>query len=390
MNLKSAEKELRSAINEHISSNDVIAQLAKGSIIIYGAGNYGQIICKLLMENGVPRDAILGFLDAAAEETSHLEGLPVYHPENKLINDQKWKEAEVIISIYCSLELQNNIKSELYELGYNNVQTCYNVAIAFHIANNPKTRISKSNFWQENIENIVAGCRFWGDELSLQTYVNHFLGYLTGDVNYFLLETSHQQYFAPPPLRKKGYERFIDCGAFDGDTIRDLVNVTGKIETLVLFEPCEKNFQKLCKYIREKHDIARNIMFFPCGVWEDTKQLQFNDNNQSASTIAMDGNSIIQCVAIDDAVQGIKPTFIKMDIEGAEPKALEGAAITIKNHKPDLAISVYHSLAHFWEIPKLVCQFVPEYRLYLRTYGAAGFETIMYAVAEPDDTGVKQ
>lgn len=48
-----------------------------------------------------------------------------------------------------------------------------------------------------------------------------------------------------------------------------------------------------------------------------------------------------------------------MDIEGAEPFALKGAIESIKKFKPKLAISVYHSLTDFFEIPKIIDEFGP-------------------------------
>ncbi|GHV47002.1 hypothetical protein FACS1894204_09750 [Synergistales bacterium] len=68
-----------------------------------------------------------------------------------------------------------------------------------------------------------------------------------------------------------------------------------------------------------------------------------------------------------------------MDIEGAEPGALEGAKKIIIQDKPDLAICVYHAIEHYWTIPLMLRSWVKEYKFYLRTYSFGGFETVLYA-----------
>ena len=76
-----------------------------------------------------------------------------------------------------------------------------------------------------------------------------------------------------------------------------------------------------------------------------------------------------------------RPTFIKMDIEGAELEALEGARKIIERDKPKLAISCYHGMPnkHLWEIPYWIKTNFPDYRLHIRQH--AGFnETVCYAV----------
>jgi len=68
-----------------------------------------------------------------------------------------------------------------------------------------------------------------------------------------------------------------------------------------------------------------------------------------------------------------------MDIEGSETKALLGAKRIIQEHKPRLAICVYHNPKDYFEIPFLLKQFVPEYKFYLRHYYKDHGETVLYA-----------
>jgi hypothetical protein len=70
-----------------------------------------------------------------------------------------------------------------------------------------------------------------------------------------------------------------------------------------------------------------------------------------------------------------------MDIENMEVYALKGGRNLIRQHKPKLAISAYHSLEHIWQVPLLIHEIEPDYRLYLRHHSAV-WETVCYGVME--------
>lgn len=72
--------------------------------------------------------------------------------------------------------------------------------------------------------------------------------------------------------------------------------------------------------------------------------------------------------------------MIKMDIEGSELKALKGAALTIKEHHPILAVCVYHKKEDLVTIPQYIKSLCPKYRLYLRNYSRYSQELVLYAV----------
>ena len=84
-------------------------------------------------------------------------------------------------------------------------------------------------------------------------------------------------------------------------------------------------------------------------------------------------------VSIDDMVGDDKVTFIKMDIEGAEMEALEGAKQTIERNRPKLAISIYHKEEDLWEIPFYILSKYPWYKIYMRHYTLTTNETVLYA-----------
>jgi hypothetical protein len=82
-----------------------------------------------------------------------------------------------------------------------------------------------------------------------------------------------------------------------------------------------------------------------------------------------------------------KVDFIKMDIEGTELQALRGAVQTVQRYKPKLAISVYHRLADFYEIPEYLDSLSLGYRFFLRHYTIHAEETVLFAVTKPPCRG---
>jgi hypothetical protein len=78
--------------------------------------------------------------------------------------------------------------------------------------------------------------------------------------------------------------------------------------------------------------------------------------------------------------EGGLPTFIKMDIEGAELGALLGAVEIIRQNKPRLAICAYHKLEDIYELPRAILAIRKDYRFALRQHAPGCWDTVLYAV----------
>lgn len=95
---------------------------------------------------------------------------------------------------------------------------------------------------------------------------------------------------------------------------------------------------------------------------------------------------VFNCTSIDDLVADHALSavdLIKLDVEGAEPEVLLGAQGTLVEHRPQLAISVYHWPEHVWEIPLFLMNTLPDYDYYLRHYSFGRWECILYAIPKP-------
>jgi FkbM family methyltransferase len=236
------------------------------------------------------------------------------------------------------------------------------------------------NFYLRNRSNIEACMQLMSDKLSKEVFYAIMQTYILKRPVKILSSSPCEQYFPSEINLRKGYRRFINCGSYDGDTVKNLHSKFGKIQALACFEPDEKNYTLLNSYLKaNKNKIADTVMSFPCGVFDRETKLSFSNDKLLCSSIFDKGNSMIQCVALDNVIPDFKPTFISMDVEGAELDALRGARELICVNKPDLAISVYHFPNHIWEIPLYLNSLKLGYRFYLRNYTGFTYETILYA-----------
>lgn len=174
-------------------------------------------------------------------------------------------------------------------------------------------------------------------------------------------------------------EIYIDAGTFDGETVLKFCEWTkGNYRKIYAFEPTKN----MCEVISEKMEKAgiKNTEILNSAVWDRKETLHFFDNGP-ASKINSDGDMVVQGVNIDSVVSGEKVTFIKMDVEGCELKALEGAEQTIRVNKPRLAICIYHRLMDVFDIASYLLKVVPEYKFYVRQYWSTLGEAVLYAEA---------
>ncbi|MCL2023563.1 MAG: FkbM family methyltransferase [Oscillospiraceae bacterium] len=190
-------------------------------------------------------------------------------------------------------------------------------------------------------------------------------------------------YFDDSAFTVRENEVFFDCGAFFGENASALAKIMRKHgysdPTVIAVEPDDENFRILSKNLEKKLNVQ--YYTFQVGVWKEDTTLCFHGNLNSSCKVADDGKQEIAVRTIDSiaAETGFAPTYIKMDIEGCEMEALQGAAVTISRHKPRLAVSIYHSNEHMLEILEYLHAQYPDYKFRVRHYSGSFIETVLYA-----------
>lgn len=219
--------------------------------------------------------------------------------------------------------------------------------------------------WQ-NLYNSLA------DEESKKTFSNVLQYRLTGDYHYMEEYGINfdKQYF--DFLKLEPSEVFADCGGSDGDSSACFIKNCPDYKKIYLFEPCEDNITKA----KTRLNNNPKIEFIQKGLWDKEETLRFHVNG-SVSCICENGESKIQVTSLDKAIKE-KITTIKMDIEGSELKALQGAKEHIKHDKPKIAISVYHKPQDFYEVFDFIKSIHPNYKVFFRHYNEGWGESVLY------------
>ena len=199
---------------------------------------------------------------------------------------------------------------------------------------------------------------------------------LTGDYRFMSPYSfrPHEQYFEDF-LNLDAKEIFVDAGGYDGETSEIFCKRYPDYEKVFLFEPSPISLEKAKIRLEKYHSID----FIQLGVSNSICTLRFDPGQGSASNISEYGSSQIDVTTLDQHVAG-KVTFIKMDLEGWELKALEGARRHIIEDHPKLAIAAYHDPSHFWKIFEFVVGLREDYNIFLRHYTESWTETVMYFV----------
>ncbi len=224
--------------------------------------------------------------------------------------------------------------------------------------------------WYEWLYNSLA------DNESKNTLVCLVNFRLSSDLSYMedFTDAQDRQYFEPFLNLNPDGERFVDIGCYDGYTTEEFIKRCPEYASVDIFEPEPNNMQR----IKAKLSARTRINFHNCGAANKSALLRFAASG-SASRVSEDGEIEVRVEPIDKILDK-SPTFIKIDIEGAELDALEGAKQTIQKHQPRLAISVYHKADDLRRIPDLVLSCREDYDLYLRHYTEGITETVMFFI----------
>jgi FkbM family methyltransferase len=351
----------------------------KAPLVLYGAGTLGQFVLGRLRKAGVEPAAFAD--ETPSKQGQSLEGVPILgladavarHGDNSVF-------AVTILNPHLRyLDAERRLR----QCGARSVISFLHLARHLPDQFLPYLQFESPRHTIDKSRDIAAALRLFADDESRRQFVAHVRFRLqlafealpaADDGDYFSTE-----FLAPLPADTT----FVDCGAYDGDSIRQFLRHRGEeFNEILAFEPDPENYQRLCSFVATlPAAVGRRITTYCMGVGARRERVAFSATGNMGASFDDAGNCMVETIALHEVVPVTRRSlFIKLDVEGAEQAALAGAGPLIQQGKPLLAVSVYHRPEDLWKIPSDLQAMNPGYRLFLRTLGHDGMDVICYAV----------
>ncbi len=216
-------------------------------------------------------------------------------------------------------------------------------------------------FIAEHRQEIEQAYSLLADEASQIVFKGALDFYYTGELKYLDRIESDKDEVFKKILRLKD-ERYLDLGAYRGDTVDEFLRYTDGYESITAVEPNPKNYQKLCEHIAD----LENTTALHAGIADRVGTMTIS-KKAGRMPVLGDKNGVEIPVTTVDQID-CSPTYIKIDIEGMEHQMLSGAAHTLRAMKPKLNLAAYHRTEDFFSLILRLHEIVPDYRIYLRKH----------------------
>lgn len=207
----------------------------------------------------------------------------------------------------------------------------------------------------EAVYNLLA------DDISKKTFENVVKFKISGDINYLLDCAVEKDEPYENFLKLSAAEHFVDLGAYNGDTVLEFINRVSHYSHITAVEGDSKTFKKLVKNTDGFENVTLENICISNFSGKGFFGMMGGRNSNSASK-----KTEAEFITIDSLLMENAPTFIKMDIEGEELNAINGAKNVIKEFAPKMLISAYHRNEDLITIPKAVLEINPNYKIYMR------------------------
>jgi FkbM family methyltransferase len=343
-------------------------------IVLFGAGPLGQMTLAHLRHMGTLPVALTDNNQRRWGTT--LDGVPILAPADAV--RRYAGSARFVVTIYNG----SAVRCQLQEMGCAAVEHFADIFFRYPEEFLPFCGLANRGVVLDSWSEAANAAKVWFDARSTTEYLAQLAWRLRlpgCDVPRH--DSPAECYFPQDLFHLIDDEVFVDCGAFDGDSLRQYLSRRSSIgrSTVLALEPDGATFARLADYVRGlPSEVGGNIRIEPWAVAEKSGRVGFSALGSVRSVVEQSGTASVVGVALDEV--GIMPSLIKMDVEGFELAALKGAAALLRRHKPVLAISLYHHASDLWTIPNFLKALVPEYNFFLRRYAEDCWELVLYAI----------
>ena len=337
----------------------------KRPILMYGMGNGADKIISYLEKYGV-------FVDDFFASDEFVRG-HFFHGKKVLKFSearQKYDDFIILLSFASSLP---DVLERFYQLDKEFDMYAPDVPVTGE-------NLFTESFYYENIDKFKLARSLLVDDESKRMFDEVIEYKLTAKISHLINAMSDKNEIFNNVLRPESYRFCADLGAYNGDTAKDMLNDFSNVEKIVCLEPDPRNFKKLSAFA----DKENRLEAYEAGAWSTDTVLKMDQSGNRNANVFNKSSSKLKDVnmrSLDSVLMGRKVDYVKFDVEGAEREAILGAKKSIVKYKPDMLISMYHRSEDMFDLPILVNNICPDYKLYLRRFEyVPAWDLNLYAV----------
>ena len=253
-------------------------------ILLYGTGNGADKILDELLRLGVKISGV--FASDGFVRNRTFRGFEVI----------SFSQAEEKFGEFVALFAFGSNRPEVFEnikkIAARQTLLCADVSVC-------GDEIFNLNFARAHKDELIDVYARLADEQSKKVFEQTVLFHLDGDINrLFACESSEDEAFESI-LKIGSAKRFLDLGAYNGDTALDFARRCPDYESITALEPDKKTFNKLIKNTE-----ALKITTLNCAVGDQVGKMGFSETASRGSTAG--GDVLVDAITVDS----LKKTLI--------------------------------------------------------------------------------
>jgi len=347
-------------------------------IVLYGAGDMGKMAYEYFKIININIEFVIDKQADKFKTDLFWSNTRIIDP----IEGQAFIDKDFLLVVCVALSPYEEIQSYLNEMGWKDIVPLYDICEAYKEIHPLSNGWFANNLNSQDYEQMRNSLSMWQDDISRAHYIQFYAWHkLREDWIFEKAPIINNRYFIPEVLGiLNSNESFLDIGAHHGQVIRKFFDLKdGLYKEIVAIEADSNNCEVLRKNLTS-YGIINNVHIKEMVLSDKRIKKPFLEGLGYSSQFSQSSKNLKETILLDDL--DLKPTFIKMHLEGYELEVLKGALNTIVMNNPILAITVYHNTLGLWEIFNWLKDNLKNYRFYLRLHSWVGTGLVVYCLKQ--------
>ncbi len=338
-------------------------------IVLYGTGNGGDKIIDQLARIGKTPDGVFASTGFVRNRT--FRGMPVESYED--LTARLGSDIVILIAFGSALP---SVMEQMEALTRRHTVFVPEVPLF-------GGEVFTYEYYEQHREKLADAYSLLSDDTSRALFLDALSFRLTGAWS-ALARTESFSASLTSLLATEKIHTVLDGGAFTGDTAALFLHTFPEITSLIAVEADARSYKKLSAFAETTDG---TVLPVHTALWDREDTLTYSASasrgagaegqNRRSRTVSVPANTV------DRLAAGTPLDLVKLDVEGAEARALAGGLKTIRRDRPALLVSLYHRTEDLFALPLWLAGRTEGYRFYLRRVPSVPmWDLLLYALPE--------